>query len=175
MQVGEFTYGQDNITHVFKKEFPNVNLIIGKFCSIASNIKVYYGQGYHDLNNISTYPFGYVHNNEFGLPCYNNGKTNGDIIIGNDVWIGDNVTIISGVIIGDGSIIATNSHVTSNVKPYSIVGGNPAKLIKYRFDDEIIQKLLEIKWWDWELEKIKENTKLLNGDNIKLFFEKNNL
>ena len=175
MQVGEFTYGQDNITHVFKKEFPNVNLIIGKFCSIASNIKVYYGQGYHDSNNISTYPFGYVHNNEFGLPCYNNGKTNGDIIIGNDVWIGDNVTIISGVIIGDGSIIATNSHVTSNVKPYSIVGGNPAKLIKYRFDDEIIQKLLEIKWWDWELEKIKENTKLLNGDNIKLFFEKNNL
>ena len=60
MQVGEFTYGQDNITHVFKKEFPNVNLIIGKFCSIASNIKVYYGQGYHDSNNISTYPFGYV-------------------------------------------------------------------------------------------------------------------
>ena len=169
MQVGEFTYGQDNITHVFKKEFPNVNLIIGKFCSIASNIKVY-----QDLNNISTYPFGYVHNNEFGLPCYNNGKTNGDIIIGNDVWIGDNVTIISGVIIGDGSIIATNSHVTSNVKPYSIVGGNPAKLIKYRFDDEIIQKLLEIKWWDWDTEKIKNFASVLNSGDINLFLEKFN-
>lgn len=174
MEVGKFTYGQQNITHVFKQEFPNVRLIIGKFCSIASNIKVYYGQGYHDSNNISTYPFGYVHNNEFGLPCYNNGKTKGDIIIGNDVWIGDNVTIISGVIIGDGSIIATNSHVTSNVKPYSIVGGNPAKLIKYRFDDEIIQKLLEIKWWDWDTEKIKNFASVLNSGDINLFLEKFN-
>ena len=108
------------------------------------------------------------------LPCYNNGKTNGDIIIGNDVWIGDNVTIISGVIIGDGSIIATNSHVTSNVKPYSIVGGNPAKLIKYRFDDEIIQKLLEIKWWDWDTEKIKNFASVLNSGDINLFLEKFN-
>jgi virginiamycin A acetyltransferase len=175
MQVGEFTYGHENISHIFENVFPNVRLIIGKFCSIASNVKVYYGQGYHDSKNISTYPFGCNKNDILNLNCYQKLKTNGNIIIGNDVWIGDNVTINSGVVIGDGAIIATNSHVTSNVEPYSIVGGNPSKLIKYRFEKNIIGKFLEIKWWDWELKKIRENAKLLNGDNIKLFFEKNNL
>ena len=175
MEVGEFTYGHKNISHIFKNVFPNVKLTIGKFCSIASNVKVYYGQGYHDSKNISTYPFGCTNNKKLDLDCYQKLKTNGDIIIGNDVWIGDNVTINSGIIIGHGSIIATNSHVTSNVEPYSIVGGNPAKLIKYRFEKDIIKKFLDIRWWDWDLEKIKDNSKLLNGDDIKLFFKKNNL
>jgi len=166
MVVGKHTYGHKNIKHIFKEEFPYVNLTIGNFCSIASNLSIYYGQGYHDSKAISTYPFGYV---SFGSEKFNMGKTNGDIIIGNDVWIGDNVTIMSGVKIGDGSIIATNSHVVKNVEPYSIVGGNPAKTIKYRFEKEIIEELLNIKWWDWEDSKIHQFQKNLNGHNITEF------
>lgn len=171
MVVGEYTYGQQNIKKIFINEFPNVNLIIGKFCSIASNVSIYYGHGYHDSKNISTYPFGYVHNNIFLSDKLNNGKTNGDIIIGNDVWIGDNVTIMSGCKIGDGSVLATNSHVVNNVPPYSIYGGNPAKLIKYRFDEDSIEKLILIKWWNWDVEKIKQNIHLLNNGNINKFIE----
>ena len=96
-------------------------------------------------------------------------KTNGDVDIGNDVWIGEHVTIMSGVTIGDGAVIATNSHVVKNVAPYSIVGGNPAKLIKYRFTEEQIQKLLEIKWWNWNDEKINSYLPLLCSSNIDDF------
>ena len=166
MIVGKYTYGHTNINHIFKDEFPNVKLIIGSFCSIANNIKVYYGHGYHDSNAISTYPFGYV---DFGTEKFNKGKTNGDIIIGNDVWIGDNVTIMSGVNIGDGSVIANNSHIAKDVDPYSIVGGNPCEIIKYRFDKEIIDKLLNIKWWDMEDSEISKFQKKLNGYDIEEF------
>ena len=85
------------------------------------------------------------------------GKSNpqkGDITVGNDVWIGYNATIMAGVTIGDGSIIATNSAVVRDVEPYSVVGGNPAKVIKKQFSDDKIEKLLRLKWWDWEIEKI---------------------
>ena len=92
-----------------------------------------------------------------------------NIIIGNDVWIADNVTIMPGVTIGDGAVIATNSHVVKNVKPYSIVGRNPAKHIKYRFTKEQIEKLLEIKWWDWEDSKINQFIPLICNTNIDNF------
>ena len=173
MKVGNYTYGHQNIKLIFQKEFPNVSVEIGNFCSIASNIKIYMGHGYHDSNNVSTYPFGYVECQNFGLEKYTSGKTNGDIIIGNDVWIGDNVTIMSGVKIGDGSIIATNSHVVKNVEPYSIVGGNPSKLIKYRFSEDTIEKLLKIKWWNWSVEKIEKNKQLLNSPDINDFLRAN--
>jgi virginiamycin A acetyltransferase len=96
-------------------------------------------------------------------------STKGDVIIGNDVWIGANVTIMSGVTIGDGAVIANNSHVVKNVEPYSLVGGNPAKLIKYRFTPEQIEKLLKIKWWYWDDKKINKFTPLLCNDNIDKF------
>jgi len=166
MVVGKHTYGHERIRHVFNREFPHVNLYIGSFCSIASNVSVYYGHGYHDSRSISTYPFGYV---SFGNKRFNLGITNGDIHIGNDVWIGDGVTIMSGVRIGDGAIIATNSHVTKNVDPYAIVGGNPATLIKYRFDKLTINKLLEIKWWTWPDEEIAKYQQTLNSTNILEF------
>jgi len=96
-------------------------------------------------------------------------STKGDVIIGNDVWIGQNVTIMSGISIGDGSVIANNSHVVKNVEPYSLVGGNPAKLIKYRFTTDQIEKLLKIKWWDWEDDKINMFTPLLCNPDIDEF------
>lgn len=171
MNIGSYTYGHQNIREVFKDEFTDVSLTIGKFCSIASNISVYCGNGFHDSKNVSTYPFGYVYSDIINSKKINKGKTNGNIIIGNDVWIGDNVTIMSGCKIGDASIIATNSHIVSDVPPYAIFGGNPGKLIKYRFTEEVIENLLKIRWWDWEIEKIKENIHLLNCDNINKFIE----
>ena len=87
----------------------------------------------------------------------------GDLIIGNDVWIGYNATIMAGVTIGDGAIIATNATVVKDVPPYSIVGGNPAQIIKYRFDEAIREKLLQLKWWDWPIEKITANVHKLTG------------
>lgn len=171
MVVGIGTYGENHITKVFQGQFPHVQVIIGKFCSIATNIKIYCGHGYHDSSYVSTYPFGYVHPNLFGHDKINVGKTNGDIIIGNDVWIGDNVTIMSGVKIGDGAIIATNSHVVKDIDNYAIVGGNPATLIKYRFDDNIINRLLEIAWWEWPIDKINGYKHLLNSNNIDEFLK----
>jgi len=95
-----------------------------------------------------------------------------DISIGNDVWIGDHVTIMGGITIGDGAIIANNSHVVKNVEPYSIVGGNPARLIKYRFTEEQINKLLTIRWWFWDDQKIARNIPMIAKDNIDEFVEK---
>ncbi len=92
--------------------------------------------------------------------------SNGDVIIGNDVWIGDNVTIVSGVKIGDGVVIANNSHVVKDVEPYSLIGGNPAKLIKYRFDDKTIKFLLDLKWWDMEDSEIDKIIPILCSSNI---------
>jgi acetyltransferase-like isoleucine patch superfamily enzyme len=97
--------------------------------------------------------------------------TKGDVIIGNDVWISSNVTIMSGVTIGDGAVIANNSHVVKNVEPYSLVGGNPARLIKYRFTQEQIEQLLEIKWWLWDDEKISAFTPLLCNSDIDEFIK----
>ncbi len=98
-----------------------------------------------------------------------NGKSypnKGDINVGNDVWIGYNATIMAGVTIGDGAIIATNSTITKDVEPYTIVGGNPANLIKKRFNDEKISKLLALKWWDWDLDKITRNIQNLTGNDL---------
>jgi len=172
MEVGKYTYGQKHITLVFKEIFPNVKVKIGKFCSIAENLKIFLGNGYHDSGCISTYPFGHTKSGAvFGKEKFLDPTTNGNIIIGNDVWIGANVTIMSGVNIGDGAIIATNSHVVKNIEPYSIVGGNPATYIKKRFDEETIKKLLQIKWWDWNIIKIKENRHILSSNKFKLFFK----
>jgi acetyltransferase-like isoleucine patch superfamily enzyme len=139
----------------------------GKFCSIANNVTIYLGNGRgHDINFVSNYPFGYINQHIFPNVNNNSRDTNGSVTIGNDVWIGENVTIMSGVSIGDGAVIAANSHVVKNIEPYSLYGGNPAKLIKYRFTEEQITKLLEIKWWDWDNDKINKYMSLICSSNI---------
>jgi len=130
----------------------NSRLLIGKYCSIASGCELFLG-GNHIYERTSTWLCDSVA--EPGI------ISNGDIKIGNDVWIGFGVTIMSGVTIGHGSVIAANANVVSDVESYSIVGGNPAKLIKKRFSDEDIAFLLELKWWDWSNDKIEENKELL--------------
>jgi acetyltransferase-like isoleucine patch superfamily enzyme len=165
MLIGKYTYGTPNI--VWKEK--NIKLVIGNFCSIAENVSVYLG-GNHRTDWVTTYPFGHVYKHKFNMfSGLGHPHTKGDVIIKNDVWIGSNVTIMSGVTIGDGAVIANNSHVVTNVEPYSLVGGNPAKFIKYRFTQEQIKKLLEIKWWYWSDDKINKFTPLLCNNNIDKF------
>jgi acetyltransferase-like isoleucine patch superfamily enzyme len=165
--VGKYTYGTPKIYNWGEK----VHLIVGSFCSIAGNVSIYTG-GNHHYDWVTTYPFGHIYQNIFNsFNGYGHPYSNGDVIIGNDVWIGANVTIMSGITIGDGAVIATNSHVVKNVEPYSIVGGNPAKLIKYRFSPEQIEKLLEIKWWDWDDATINKYIPLMCNTDIDRFID----
>ncbi len=167
MSYGKYSYGNPNIHWANN----NAKLIVGNFCSIAKNVNIYLGNGVaHDIFFVSTYPFTQMYRNIFNnLDIHTGRNTKGDVIIGNDVWIGSNVTIMSGVTIGDGAVIANNSHVIKNVEPYSLVGGNPAKFIKYRFTKEQIEHLLKIKWWNWDDKKINDFLPLLCNNNIDDF------
>ena len=168
MSYGKFTYGNPTL----RWQNNNAKLIVGNFCSIAENVHVYLG-GNHRTDWVSTYPFGHIHQNKFNnFRGEGHPSTKGDVIIGNDVWIGANATIMSGVTIGDGAVVACNSHVVKNVEPYSLVGGNPAKIIKHRFTTTQIEKLLEIKWWNWDDDKINKFTPLLCNDDIDDFIKK---
>lgn len=170
MSYGDFTYGSCKVNN-----FGESNVLkVGKFCSIATGVNVYTG-GNHRTDWVTTYPFGHINTDLFDkFNKEGHPKSNGDVIIGNDVWIGANTTIMSGVIIGDGAVIANNSHVVKNIEPYSIIGGNPAKLIRYRFSTKQIEKLLELKWWDWSIEKINANAQLLCSNNIDELLESSN-
>lgn len=150
-------------------------LIIGKFCSIATGVKFMMGgtQG-HNYEWIANYPLDFLEENFDGynkvLPkAY---KTKGDTVICNDVWIGAESLIMPGVKIADGVVIGARSLVTKNIGPYEIWGGNPARLIKKRFSDEDIEKLLQIKWWDWSLEKIKANLDLISSKDVQSLWDK---
>lgn len=161
-EIGEYTYGHPEV--LFENE--DSNLIIGKFCSIADNVTIFLG-GNHRMDWVTTYPFSALRK-YFPEAAHIKGHpdTKGDVIIGNDVWIGRNVIIMSGVTIGDGAVIAAGSVVSKNVGEYEVWGGNPAVLMKKRFDEEIIKKLLDLKWWDWDIDKINKNVHFLCSNNI---------
>lgn len=165
MKIGKYTYG----TPIEHQHNDRANLIVGKFCCIGRNLEVYLG-GNHRTDWVTTYPFGSLYQDVFNkFNGLGHPSTKGNVMIGNDVWIADNVTIMSGVTIGDGAVVANNSHVVKDVEPYTVVGGNPAKWIKYRFTKEQIKQLLEIKWWDWADEKINKFTPLLCNPDIDNF------
>jgi acetyltransferase-like isoleucine patch superfamily enzyme len=163
--IGDHTYGKPRV--VSRGE--GTSLMIGKYCSIATDVIIFLGSE-HRTEWISTYPFPLLWNEAESIKGH--PSTKGDVVIGNDVWIGFGATILSGVTIGDGAAIGACSVVTRNVPSYAIVGGNPAQVIRYRFDEETIQKLLRIKWWDWPDEKVKENVHLICSDLIYSFIEK---
>jgi acetyltransferase-like isoleucine patch superfamily enzyme len=145
---GKHSYGWNNIKLLSWGE--GANLYIGSFCSIGGNLIVFLG-GNHLIDWATTFLFGHIYNDEFPAGASNgegHPSTKGHIIIENDVWIGEGATLLSGVTIGSGSIVATKSVVAKDVKPYTIVAGNPAREIRPRFAEPIIQSLLEIKWWD---------------------------
>ena len=177
ISIGDYTYYDDNVAAAeFERNnvlfnYPEFGdkLIIGKFCQIAQNVKFIMGAANHRLSSVTTYPF-----NVFGGLWQENTPPHlkqlphkGDTIIGNDVWIGRESVIMPGVKIGDGSIIAAYSIVTKDVEPYSVVGGNPAKFIKKRFDNELIKLLLKTKWWDFSPEKLVEILPILCDTDLE--------
>ncbi len=152
----------------------NDKLIIGKFCSIACGAKFIFNSANHTLNSLSTYPFP-IFFEEWNLDkkdIRSAWDNKGDIVIGNDVWIGYEAVILSGVNIGDGAIIGTRAVVTKDVPPYTIVGGIPAKEIKKRFNEDTINKLQEIQWWNWDFAKIQKILPdIMSGDIDRLYLE----
>lgn len=177
IEVGDYTYYDDfddplsfenNVLYHF--DMLGDKLIIGKFCAIASGVKFIMNGANHETEPISTFPFAIFANgwekiNE-GFELTKKYPYKGDTIIGNDVWIGHDVLIMPGVKIGNGAIIATRSVVTKDVPDYAIVGGNPAKVIRKRFDELTIERLLKIAWWDWNPEEITEHLHLINSRDV---------
>jgi acetyltransferase-like isoleucine patch superfamily enzyme len=160
-----YTYGLENL--VIRSWGEGAKVHIGSFCSIADKVTLFLG-GNHRTDWATTFPFGHIHQQTFNkFNGVGHPQTKGDVIIGNDVWIGTHVTIMSGITIGDGACIANNSVVTKDIPPYTIVGGNPAKVIKQRFDDETINQLLELKWWDMGDHHINELSPYLCSEDFK--------
>ena len=173
--VGDFTYFADvdfesHVTHFY--DFYDDKLIIGKFCQIASGVEFIMNGANHQMECVSTFPFYIFEKWNENVPSLDKMPLKGDTIIGNDVWIGQNSTILPGVNIGDGVIIGTKSIVGSNVPPYSIVVGNPAKIIRKRFDDELIELMLKFKWWDLSIEEINGLIPLLHNNDLDYVKEK---
>ncbi len=177
IEVGDFTYYDDfvdplgfenNVLYHF--DFIGDKLIVGKFCAIACGVKFIMNGANHEVKPVSTYPFAIFGN---GWERINDGVIHGDkypykgdTIIGSDVWIGYDATIMPGVKIGNGAIIGTRALVTKDVPDYAVVGGNPAKIIRKRFSDSDIERLLKIAWWDWSVENITANLHLINSIDI---------
>ena len=167
IEVGDYTIYNDFVANPLLFEKNNVlyhypihreKLIIGKFCSIACGTKFLFNCANHTLKSLSTYTFPLFYE-EWELEKSNittAWDNKGDIVIGNAVWIGYEAVIMAGVHIGDGAIIAARAVVTKDVPPYTIVGGTPAKEIRKRFDAEVIQQLLMLKWWDWSADNIRQ-------------------
>ncbi len=171
--IGDYTYYDDledseNFERNVLYHFPFIGdkLIIGKFCALATGVKFIMNGANHKISGFSSYPFQIFGNGwERVTPQQDELPNKGDTVIGNDVWIGYEAVIMPGVQIGDGAIIASKSVVTKNVLPYTIVGGNPAKEIRKRFADDVIETLLKIAWWNWDIEKIYRNLeKIVDGD-----------
>jgi virginiamycin A acetyltransferase len=167
--VGDFTYFADtdfekHVTHHY--DFIGDKLIIGKFCQIGAGVEFVMNGANHQMNAVSTYPFYIFGSWDQSAPSKEDLPLKGDTVVGNDVWIGQNSTILPGVHIGDGAIIGLNSVVTRDVPPYTIVAGNPTKTVRKRFDDELIDLLLKLKWWNKSVEEINALIPLLSCSDL---------
>lgn len=179
IQIGEYTMYNDFVHDPRQFEKNNVlyhypingdTLRIGKFCSIACGAKFLFASANHTQTSVSTYPFP-IFFEEWDLDIGDVTSAwdhKGDIVIGNDVWIGYEAVIMAGVTIGDGAIIGARAVVTKDVPPYTIVGGVPARDIRRRFSDDVIARLLELKWWDWPAEQIQRNIKNIQSGRLDL-------
>lgn len=177
IEVGDYTYYDDvngaerfeeHVTHHY--EFLGDRLIIGKFCAIGKGIEFVMNGANHRMNSVTTYPFNIMGGGwERFTPSLEKLPLKGDTVVGNDVWIGQNVTVMPGVHIGDGTIIAASSVVTRDIPAYCVAGGNPCRVIRRRFDEDLTEYLLKLRWWDWDAEKIFRNMDALcSGDLEKI-------
>ena len=167
--VGDFTYIADSnfeshVTHHYP--WLGDKLIIGKFCQIAAGVEFVMNGANHQMNAVSTFPFYTLEGWNMDPPETEDLQLRGDTVIGNDVWIGQNATILPGVKIGNGAIIGANSVVGSDVEAYTIVAGNPARIIRKRFDDDLIKLMLEWKWWDYSIDEIDGFIPILTNSNL---------
>jgi len=160
-EYGAYTYGVPKVVGIGA-------LKIGKFCSIAEDVKFILDK--HHTDRFSTYPFGHSSHTK-GWKKFEEHPISGDIIVGNDVWIGYGATILSGVIIGDGAVISANSLVYKNVKSYSVVGGNPLQFLYKRFNEKTINLLEDLKWWDLPYNIIDDNSHILTSNNFNDLLE----
>lgn len=176
IEIGEFTYYDDPdgperfvekcVLHHY--DFIGDRLRIGRFCAIAEGVTFVMNGANHATSGFSTYPFNIFGGGwEKGFdPATWEAELRGDTTIGNDVWIGMRVTILPGVTIGDGAIVAAQSIVSRDVPPYAIVAGNPAKVVKTRFDEATVARLLAVAWWHWPVDKITRNLDAIRGADI---------
>lgn len=167
--VGDFTYIADSefeshVTHFYP--WSKDKLVIGKFCQIGTGVEFVMNDANHQMNAVTTFPFFTLEGWDMDPPKASDMPYKGDTVIGNDVWIGQNATILPGVNIGDGAIIGASSVVGSDIEPYAIAVGNPAHIIKKRFDDELIGLLLKFKWWDKSIEEINALIHLLTCSDL---------
>ena len=168
--VGDFTYIADyefesHVKHLY--EWNGDKLIIGKFCQIAEGVEFVMNGANHQMNAVSTFPFYTLEGWNMNAPALSDLPLKGNTVIGNDVWIGQNAVILPGVQIGDGAIIGANSVVGSDVAPYTIVVGNPARVLRKRFDDELIDLMLRFKWWDKSIEEIDSLIPILTSGDLE--------
>ncbi|WP_027722464.1 CatB-related O-acetyltransferase [Maridesulfovibrio zosterae] len=174
--IGDYSYydDPDGAEHFFESilyhfDFIGDKLIIGRYCAIARRTTFIMNGGNHALDSFSTYPFFIFGSGwESGVPAESLSAEVKDTCIGNDVWIGYDATIMPGVSIGHGSIVGAKSVVTKDFPPYSVIAGNPARLIRRRFDEDVIAELLKIAWWDWEPEKVTCNLKAIVGCDLEV-------
>jgi virginiamycin A acetyltransferase len=172
--VGDYTYYDDpedaeNFERNVLYHFPFIGdkLIIGKFCAIARGAKFIMNGANHKLSGFSTYPFQIFGNGwQKVMPQPGELPYKGDTVIGNDVWIGYDVLVMPGVTIGNGAIVSSRSVVVGDVAPYTVVGGNPAKVLKQRFEPEVVEALQAIAWWDWPVEKITRHLEVITAGDI---------
>ncbi|MGV3593232.1 MAG: Vat family streptogramin A O-acetyltransferase [Gammaproteobacteria bacterium] len=172
--IGEYTYyddpdGAENFERNVLYHYPFLGdkLVIGRFCALARGAKFIMNGANHKMSGFSTYPF-YIFGGgwEQHMPQAGELPFKGDTVIGNDVWIGYDALIMPGVHIGDGAIVAARSVVTADVPPYTVVGGNPARPLRQRFDAAVVAELLELAWWDWPADKISRNLAAIMGADI---------
>ncbi len=165
IEIGDYTYGKPEIRKFTAKS----KLIIGRFCSISNGVIILVDAN-HRTDWVTVYPIsGYILEK---TPLNYGHPTGGDVFIGNDVWFCQNTIFLPGIKIGNGAVISAGAVVTKNVLDYEIVGGVPAKHIGFRFSPDQIEKLLKISWWNWDIEKVKENANLLESSNIDDFIRK---
>lgn len=173
IEVGDYTYYDDpagvdrfeeNVLYHF--DFIGDRLVIGRFCSIAAETRFIMNGGNHATDQFTTFPFS-IFGGGWEVAAPEAWPYRGDTVVGNDVWIGYGATIMPGVTIGDGAIVASKSVVTKDVEPFAVVGGNPARLIRHRFDEATRAALLEIAWWDWHAEKITRNVRAICSNDLE--------
>lgn len=172
--VGDYSYYDDpevseNFERTVLYHYPFIGdkLIIGRFCAIARGVRFIMNGAHHRMGGFTTYPFHIFKNGwERTTPAEHEMPYKGDMVIGNDVWIGCEATLMPGVKVGNGAIVGAHAVVTHDVAPYTIVAGNPARVIRQRFSDEVIAALEAIAWWDWPIEKISRNLEIIQAADL---------